>query len=56
MMEWLNNHLDYPYPDIDTKLNFVAKTGLSIGQVNNWFINSNSQFNFSSAQSCSRDA
>ena len=40
MMDWLNNHLDYPYPDLETKLYFVQETGLTVGQINNWFINS----------------
>ena len=39
MLDWLNNNLAHPYPSTETKLEFVAKTGLSLGQINNWFIN-----------------
>ena len=39
MLDWLNNNLAHPYPSTETKLEFAAKTGLSLGQINNWFIN-----------------
>ena len=36
---WLFQHLTHPYPSEDQKKQLAQDTGLSILQVNNWFIN-----------------
>jgi Homeobox KN domain len=36
---WLFQNFTWPYPDQPTKLRLCAKLGLTITQVNNWFIN-----------------
>lgn len=36
---WILNHVHYPYPTEDEKCMLTKQTGLSICQVNNWFIN-----------------
>jgi len=36
---WLFQHLQHPYPSEDQKKQLGAETGLTILQVNNWFIN-----------------
>lgn len=36
---WLFQHLTHPYPSEDQKKQLAVDTGLSILQVNNWFIN-----------------
>lgn len=39
LKQWLYAHLLKPYPDDDDKDMLVACTGLSVSQINNWFIN-----------------
>eukprot|EP01134_Creolimax_fragrantissima_P000717 CFRG0717T1 len=39
LMTWLMSHTRNPYPTITEKDHFVDKTGLSIKQINYWFIN-----------------
>ncbi|CAI7646445.1 unnamed protein product [Penicillium crustosum] len=36
---WLYEHLDHPYPSEEDKQMFMTRTGLSISQISNWFIN-----------------
>lgn len=36
---WLFQHLVHPYPSEDEKRNLAQQTGLTLLQVNNWFIN-----------------
>jgi len=36
---WFHEHLDHPYPSEDDKQMLIARTGLSISQISNWFIN-----------------
>eukprot|EP00002_Diphylleia_rotans_P010664 TRINITY_DN211_c0_g2_i11.p1 TRINITY_DN211_c0_g2~~TRINITY_DN211_c0_g2_i11.p1 ORF type:complete len:226 (-),score=21.27 TRINITY_DN211_c0_g2_i11:573-1250(-) len=39
LKSWLQNHTSFPYPSEDEKFELVRLTDLSLGQVNNWFIN-----------------
>ncbi|KAJ5509451.1 hypothetical protein N7527_011594 [Penicillium freii] len=39
LRDWLHEHLDHPYPSEEEKQMFMTRTGLSLSQVNNWFIN-----------------
>lgn len=39
MRAWLFQHLSHPYPTEDQKKQLAQETGLTILQVNNWFIN-----------------
>ncbi|XP_014667537.1 PREDICTED: homeobox protein Meis2-like [Priapulus caudatus] len=39
MRAWLFQHLSHPYPSEDQKKQLASDTGLTILQVNNWFIN-----------------
>ena len=39
LRSWLFNHLGHPYPSEDEKRNLSSTTGLTLLQVNNWFIN-----------------
>lgn len=39
LRQWLNNHVDNPYPTEDEKHRLMEKTGLTMVQVSNWFIN-----------------
>nr|ADO22643.1 TALE class homeobox transcription factor Pknox [Mnemiopsis leidyi] len=39
MKDWLFKHLGHPYPSEDEKRKIAQQTGLTILQVNNWFIN-----------------
>ncbi|KAF3402853.1 Homeobox protein TGIF2LX [Talaromyces pinophilus] len=36
---WFHEHLDHPYPTEEDKQIFMSRTGLSISQISNWFIN-----------------
>ncbi|PGH21651.1 hypothetical protein AJ80_03084 [Polytolypa hystricis UAMH7299] len=36
---WFHEHLDHPYPSEEDKQMFITRTGLTIGQISNWFIN-----------------
>ncbi|KAJ5317175.1 hypothetical protein PENANT_c029G05101 [Penicillium antarcticum] len=36
---WFHEHLDHPYPSEEDKQMFMTRTGLSISQISNWFIN-----------------
>ncbi|EXJ89513.1 hypothetical protein A1O3_02580 [Capronia epimyces CBS 606.96] len=36
---WFHEHLDHPYPTEEDKQAFMARTGLTIAQISNWFIN-----------------
>ncbi|KAK5312140.1 homeodomain superfamily [Exophiala xenobiotica] len=36
---WLQEHLDHPYPSDEQKQVFIQRTGLTITQISNWFIN-----------------
>jgi len=36
---WLFNHVDHPYPTEEEKQTLIGKTGLSLSQISNWFIN-----------------
>lgn len=39
LRDWLENNTKAPYPDEDQKDNLSMETGLSVTQINNWFIN-----------------
>jgi len=39
MRSWLFKHIQHPYPSEDQKKQLATETGLTILQVNNWFIN-----------------
>ncbi|EEP78456.1 predicted protein [Uncinocarpus reesii 1704] len=36
---WFYEHLDHPYPSEQDKQMFITRTGLTISQISNWFIN-----------------
>jgi hypothetical protein len=36
---WLFDHIDYPYPSDEEKRQLAEKASLSMGQINNWFVN-----------------
>lgn len=36
---WFNDHIDHPYPSDEEKLKLSKKTGTTVNQVTNWFIN-----------------
>lgn len=36
---WFHDHLDHPYPSEQDKQMFITRTGLTISQISNWFIN-----------------
>ena len=40
LREWLHKNLTNPYPSEEEKLELADKTGLTVLQLNNWFINS----------------
>lgn len=44
MKEWLYAHVENPYPSQADKDNMVAETGLTIKQINNWFINARRRY------------
>lgn len=39
MRAWLFQHLTHPYPSEEQKKDLAEQTGLTLSQVNNWFIN-----------------
>jgi hypothetical protein len=39
LREWLSDHKKHPYPTEDEKDALASKTGLSLNQISNWFIN-----------------
>ncbi|GJP46959.1 hypothetical protein CLOM_g6196 [Closterium sp. NIES-68] len=39
LLAWWNDHINWPYPTEQEKLQLMSKTGLDSRQVNNWFIN-----------------
>ena len=39
-MSWLEEHFEHPYPDDNQKEELMKKTGLTINQINIWFVNS----------------
>jgi hypothetical protein len=39
LKEWLADNKDSPYPSIEQKNFFAEKTGLSMKQINTWFVN-----------------
>ncbi|KAL2434793.1 hypothetical protein ABEF95_007513 [Exophiala dermatitidis] len=39
LRRWLQDHLDHPYPSDEQKQIFIQRTGLTISQISNWFIN-----------------
>lgn len=39
MRNWLFQHLSHPYPSEEQKKDLADQTGLTMAQVNNWFIN-----------------
>ena len=39
MKSWLMQHVKYPYPTEEEKLEMELEAGLSLVQINNWFIN-----------------
>jgi len=39
MKDWLMAHKEHPYPSPEEKQHFVERTGLSLQQVDYWFIN-----------------
>ncbi|ODQ53732.1 Homeodomain-like protein [Saitoella complicata NRRL Y-17804] len=36
---WLNDHTRHPYPTEEEKVMLAERTGLSLNQISNWFIN-----------------
>ena len=39
LKNWLFDHEDLPYPNDDEKDELILQTGLTVSQINNWFIN-----------------
>jgi hypothetical protein len=39
LKNWLHEHLVHPYPNENDKIQLSNATGLSVQQVNNWFVN-----------------
>eukprot|EP00002_Diphylleia_rotans_P029634 TRINITY_DN6045_c0_g1_i1.p1 TRINITY_DN6045_c0_g1~~TRINITY_DN6045_c0_g1_i1.p1 ORF type:complete len:281 (-),score=51.75 TRINITY_DN6045_c0_g1_i1:307-1149(-) len=39
LKNWLSNHVSYPYPTDEEKHILMVQTSLTLGQINNWFIN-----------------
>ncbi|KAF2085500.1 hypothetical protein K490DRAFT_9415, partial [Saccharata proteae CBS 121410] len=39
LKQWFEDHKDSPYPSEDEKTALCERTGLSLNQVSNWFIN-----------------
>lgn len=41
---WFNTNRDFPYPSQDEKDDLMAKTGLNLQQLNDWFINARRRY------------
>lgn len=39
LRQWMLDHFENPYPSEEVKEELCAATGLSLTQLNNWFIN-----------------
>ncbi|KAK9325780.1 homeobox KN domain-containing protein [Lipomyces orientalis] len=39
LRNWLNAHVQHPYPTEEEKTMFMQQTGLTMNQISNWFIN-----------------
>ncbi|KAK9355892.1 homeobox KN domain-containing protein [Lipomyces doorenjongii] len=39
LRNWLNAHVQHPYPTEEEKTTFMQQTGLTMNQISNWFIN-----------------
>ncbi|KAJ3335923.1 hypothetical protein HDU93_004070 [Gonapodya sp. JEL0774] len=44
MMSWLHTNKDHPFPTESEKLKFCDSTGLSLRQINDWFINARRRY------------
>ncbi|KXS21746.1 hypothetical protein M427DRAFT_130462 [Gonapodya prolifera JEL478] len=44
MMSWLSTHKAHPFPTESEKLRFCDATGLSLRQINDWFINARRRY------------
>jgi hypothetical protein len=44
LRRWFTEHINNPYPNNDQKNKLCAETGLSLGQVNNFFTNARARF------------
>lgn len=39
LRQWLNAHIEHPYPTDEEKQELIKQTGLTLNQLSNWFIN-----------------
>ncbi|KZF21700.1 Homeodomain-like protein, partial [Xylona heveae TC161] len=39
LRSWFHEHLSHPYPSEEEKQELMQRTGLTMSQVSNWFIN-----------------
>ncbi|KAI8871457.1 hypothetical protein GQ42DRAFT_106992, partial [Ramicandelaber brevisporus] len=39
LKKWLLEHVSHPYPSEDEKIDLANRTGLTLSQISNWFIN-----------------
>lgn len=39
LRQWLNEHIEHPYPTDEQKQELMKLTGLTLNQLSNWFIN-----------------
>jgi hypothetical protein len=47
LKQWLNEHLDNPYPSFKEKETLSKESGLSKRQIQNWFTNARKVFSYS---------